>query len=637
MEVDAATRAAAQRARELESQGGGFMLPIGVIFLLVSAVMTACAKSRGPAAPPSHPAGAPAATASQVDARCPSPMPARRAAPPPAWPATWRVHPRRADLLQKLADLDHGQQLYLDFEDHPWFFDPKTGFQRAAASACSAIGGFAGKEWTFVAHSGATCSGPGPLGPLTQAFEPGERLVAVTLGSRIVAVRGCGALVVSDDAGASYRSVGPTDVKFVDVVAQLEGKLVARAEPKQSWLSSDGIAWTRVDDAAKIVPLRRNLTVPGFNTRPRLGPSGDKLWNGEAAWFDEQYFEIDGARRNDRPTVWVLRGTLKDGFREQERGDFTTGCGLSKVSGFGNWVYAACAGSRIGDDEVRIYVSSDHGDSFRLEPYTLRAKFDELRLAAGADGALVLSGACEGARCEPDGIFHRERAGRRIRRVPRAQPIFAARAPFPRPKKPVQAPPPPVHVSGFDLFASAAPPFAGPLLWLGATPDGKRFAGVATTLGNQQFVVLRSSDGGKTFTATPLPELVPSIALKLPRKATLLYHGVNAAAYDDLGNVTLVIHSSSIVMVTHDGQVSIRKAQHGIDSLGVYGPRVLALDTGASRGWESLDAGTTWRSVAVPKFPCPSMLKRCSFAQHCTHQLCFIGDDYTRTAWEVAR
>ena len=69
----------------------------------------------------------------------------------------------------------------------------------------------------------------------------------------------------------------------------------------------------------------------------------------------------------------------------------------------------------------------------------------------------------------------------------------------------------------------------------------------------------------------------------------------------------------------------------------MYGPRVLALDTGGSRGAESLDAGATWRPVAVPKFPCPSMLRSCSFAMHCTNALCFVGDDYTRIGWENSR
>jgi len=47
MDVDAATRAAAQRARELESQGGGILLPIGLVLLLVSSVMTALMGAKG--------------------------------------------------------------------------------------------------------------------------------------------------------------------------------------------------------------------------------------------------------------------------------------------------------------------------------------------------------------------------------------------------------------------------------------------------------------------------------------------------------------------------------------------------------------------------------------------------------------
>jgi hypothetical protein len=604
----------------------------GLDLVMMAGGLLACG-ARGGAVQQAPPAQAPVP---QSAGGCPTPMAARRAVAPPAWPTTWRVHPRNAELNRKLADLDNGHQLFKDFDDHAWFFDAKSNFQRATASSCGAIGGVSGTEWTFVAHNGATCSGPAPLAPLTKAFEPGEPLVAATLGSRIVAARSCGALMVSEDGGASYQPVGPEQIKFVDVFAQPDGTLIARAEPKQHWVSSDGIAWTRADEA-HIAPRSGNLTVPGFNTAPKLGPSAEKLWRGEAAWFDDRYLEIDGQRRGGRPSARVLRGNLKDGFREHERGDFATGCPLSKVSGFGTWVYAACAQSRMGDDAVRIYRSMDHGESFQLEPYTLRAKFDELRLAAGADGALVLSGACEGAKCEPEGIFHRERAGQRMKRVPRALPAFPAGAPVPRPLGPAKAMPQPAMATGFDLFASSAPPFAGPLLWLGVAPDGKRFAGVATSLGNQRFVVLRSSDGGKTFVATPIPELVPSITQKSPRKTEFAYHGVNAGAYDDLGNVTLVVDTRWIVMVTHDGQVSVRQVQPRMSSLGVYGLRALALDTNGSKGWESIDAGVSWRSVAVPKFPCPSMTRNCNFAVHCTHALCIVGDDYTRVTWELSR
>jgi hypothetical protein len=112
-------------------------------------------------------------------------------------------------------------------------------------------------------------------------------------------------------------------------------------------------------------------------------------------------------------------------------------------------------------------------------------------------------------------------------------------------------------------------------------------------------------------------------------------YSVMSASFDDLGNVAFVVANQCIIMARYDGVVSVQRSPHLGLSLGAYGPRVLAVDTNGSRAWESSDAGATWRSVPAPLLDCSALTRGCSWGIHCDGSICFVGDDYTRTAWDT--
>ena len=97
-------------------------------------------------------------------------------------------------------------------------------------------------------------------------------------------------------------------------------------------------------------------------------------------------------------------------------------CQTVRISAFGARLAVGCITvspkSRTAQ-RVRFFASADQGQSWTEEPFVSRAS-SELRLASGADGALLVTGICpphqSRAGCVPSGIYFRGRSPRGLTR-----------------------------------------------------------------------------------------------------------------------------------------------------------------------------------------------------------------------------
>lgn len=550
-------------------------------------------------------------------------------------PAEWRYHPRKTGKLARTYELDGGGTLWISALGERWVVQP--GEERAEPASSLApealIGALHGADggWTFVGESGATYLSDAPLGILSLGNTPMERLARVDAGEQqLVAVSRLSELWSSADAGRSWQRVGPAGVRFSDVLAA-GGFAVALQVPERVWWSADAITgWKPLDqtpfgaealvrdeagpvvvaalgsrrlalDSAtglRLEPLNRFVRqeAPELSAPPREGPSARALELGRAFVNDNVYLEFElGVRASS------LSGRFGDRLSSASHPELSA-CHDAVVSGFEQWVFLACSRERgSGPRRFDFFRSRDGGRSFEREPYWSRGNAEELELAVGRDGRMLVTGLCSPnenlAGCRTHGIQMREARGG--------------------------------DAGAIALTSVSAPALEGNAQALAFSHDGRIAYAVARRTKSDSLFSFVATDLDAGFRAYPISELGPA--------GESSPHQVQALTGARGGQVSLVVGQLSgpnqLVLLNAAGRpVSVNAGPMPTAAIGAYGARALAVSR--DEAWESLDAGASWESAGrLPRSPCAPSAPRCSIPVRCQDRGCAVGDALSRLGW----
>jgi hypothetical protein len=475
---------------------------------------------------------------------------------------------------------------------------------------------------------------------------PFEPLAEVAGANRVlVAVRRDRRLLRSADAGASFVEVGPRDAAFVDVEMDGLGNALALAFPESLYASRDGAATFQRLDAPThgAVGLERDLATGAIRVltvlgplavgasgelapapagtadavpkgvRPLAGPDAGALAEGRAAWAGAGYVEAKGV--DARLGTWAfLSGSLGGPLGARPLAE-AKGCRAVRLAGYERYVRLACfRGSPELTQEVELSSSSDGGATFARDKPDIYARLGDFRLAVGAGGAWLVSGACppstQSPGCAPSGILH-PRPLARSAAAPRATPSGAA--------------PPAPAKSRVELAVSAAPGLADSALALSFGADGKTAFAAARTTKGAGLALFASTDGGKSFEPRDLGGRFDSNDETASRVA--LSPGAD-------GTLALVATrgTSAALFVTDDrGRVISASAPPEAALVGAAGLSAIAV-TADGRVFESLDGGAAWEPAGMlPAALCEDA--GCDVPTACSTFGCVVGDELTRVGW----
>jgi hypothetical protein len=592
-------------------------------------------------------------------------------------PATWRYHPRGAAPLLARADLGQGDLLYAGEQGERWVFEKKSGAVSAAARlapetivAILKIDG----GWLFVGESGTGYETREPLGGFVRASVPLDRLARVSAAtSSVVGVTRDGDLVRSADAGASWKSVGAEDVRFVDVALMEGGKGLALSVPEAMWeTKDDGATWKKLDvpskgalglawdDVAGITvdtalgfkkwspdaptqlpdlgrsPKKGRFTLGG---KPARGPDAAALVEGRALVQNNEY--IEAASKSSSDSTWSLwRGAIGGRLREREF-PAAKGCKAVRLASFDVWMYFACSIRSSGaNQEFKIFRSQNRGKSFEEEPYTVEGRLGSLFLAVGAEGALSVTGICaphDSTRgCSPYGIFHRRLAPADAGADGKADKKGSDAGDKKEEKKDEKKKEGPEY----ELSPAATPALKGSALALAFTPDGRTAFAVGRRTKGTSLAVFVSHDGGRSFEGREIDQLEPDYDTIDPgdrysRPPPAPMANVNSVSVGEDGTLAIVLESfpPALIVVDEEGRViSFSRAPPSATALGAVGTRALAISANDLTAWESLDGGATWTSIG--RLPSGTRARAQSGDRVVCHQSgCVVGTELSRVGW----
>ncbi|HVZ34652.1 MAG TPA: hypothetical protein VG963_19620, partial [Polyangiaceae bacterium] len=547
----------------------------------------------------------------------------------------WRYHPRKPAHLLRGYQVDAGQTLFVGALGERWLSDA-SGAARASAVLApeTLIGALRTSEgWTFVGLSGSTYAAESPLGPFSRATLPPKPLGLVASGrTTLLGIAEDGRLLLSEDGGSSWHSVGPDGMRFTSSLLEPPRGL-ALAIPERIWWSGDeGRTWKALDTSpvgatrfaedeeagaaletalgARSVRLDRNppeLVALGRKLRPEevalpsppvAGPSARALAAGRAFVSNERYFEVE---------LGVSAESLSGPFAGplvRRPLPALGACQELEVSGFAAWVYAACTRERVGGARrYEFYRSSDGGESFEREGFEARGNPDVVRLAVGAEGELLVTGFCSAKEdltgCRPQGI-----QARRVRASADAG-------------------------ANVELELVPAPALDDAALALAFSADGRTAYAVGARTKNDALFLFVSTDRGRGFVAREIDELEHT---GLP--VTRLVKGLTPAR---AGELSLVIGQATgpdqLVILDASGRtLSVNAAPMELATIGAYGSRALAI--GPDEAWESVSGGAQWESLGpLPRPICGGARARCSAPIACNAVGCSAGDGLSRIGW----
>lgn len=556
-------------------------------------------------------------------------------------PAAYRYHPRRPSALHARYDLGAEGVLFVGDGGERWLVDTAGQLATPAATLApetlvGALPEEPGAGWIFVGASGATYRAPAPLADFVAAHAATLPLVMASAGKRNIAgIAEGGRLVVSVDSGKTYEPVGPGESRFADVVLEAGLGLALELPERLWWSGDDGRTWTPLDappfgaraivrddarralvlgtlgswrvESAKPTPVLSSLAADAapaslsLGAEPLLGPSADALAEGRAFISDGAYYEVQTGL-----TTQVIRGRLDEPLGVATPSELT-GCTHAKAAGFERWVYVACTKHTTSSTrQYELYRSEDGGVAFEREPYVFRADPERLKLAVGADGELLLSGAC------PPGALTPSCHTRGVQR--RATLTVDA---------------------GTELGLELAPigTIEGDALALSFASDGRRAYVVAQRPKSDDLFVFVSeggvSEGGASFRARPITmlERIPG-----PRPNTVEGFG---AARD--GHLSLVLGhpsgSQALVLLDAEGRtLMVNGPPVSSAAMGAYGTRAVAI--AQEEAWESLDGGADWQPIGkLPASICKLGRRRCLGNVVCHEGGCTLSSSLSRIGW----
>lgn len=551
------------------------------------------------------------------------------------------------------VDLPGGRRLYAGARGERWIDDPAQGVLEAAVPAPEelvAILDGPGEERWFVGRSGTTYHSLTPLGAFVEAVAPFDPVARVSgAGSLVVAVGLDRKLSRSTDQGRTWIPTGPAGKSFVDVAVDAAGNVLALASPEALYFSTDGGAEFRLleRDPFGVVRVEANRGGPGIDVvgvlgrsrwtppstaladvadkppellkdggRAPLGADAGALAEGRADLGDDGYLEV--RLSDERRQTWDLVTGPLAGPLTRAPLDVAGGCAAVRVSSFARTTYLACfRTTTAGSQGVELSVSEDAGKTFRPAPPRFFAKLADFRMAVGASGGLLVTGACqpstEGPGCAPSGILNR-----RVVPLPKD-----ASAPEPAPGRKATI------TQAYELAVSASPTLAENALDLRFDADGKTVFAVGVSTKASNLALFVSNDGGRTFEPRDLGE---AGAESSDEQARI---GMLSPGSD--GTMALVLRGQrgTSTLLVFDGRGSLLRAGTPPERalLGGAGLSALAFGVETSQLWESLDGGASWQDRGRAPLQLCGGDSSCDVPVFCSSHGCVVGDELTRVGW----
>jgi hypothetical protein len=555
-----------------------------------------------------------------------------------------------------------GHVLYAGKRGERWLYHPPTrSLQAGAALAPEDLiaivrldeGGF----W-FVGASGTTYEARDPLGPFVRSSAPLEPLVKASATSRtIVGISRQRRLMRSTNAAASFQRVGPDQMAFVDVAMGDDGKGLALALPEQLFVTADeGATWSRLDvptrgvlslerhlkygiivlaalgpmrlapDATKLVHLPQETErAPQAESVPPRGPSAGAVAEGRAVITRERYVELARTAESAQNWLWLM-GPL-DGKLTSAPAPELKGCRNVRLAASERVLQVACFRSAIDGNaqSVEFFRNEALGRKLEHETFTADANLASFKMAVGANGTLLVTGICPGARagtsCSAAGVYVRREAQKPPVTTPNKRPSTKSGGKY------------------FELIPAATPSLADVALALTFSLDGRVAYAVGRRTKTGAYAVFVSRDAGSSFEAEEL-----SVTSDGDRDETQEFWdrssapvGVTSFVPAEDGTLALVFgrrQMQSLMVVDENGKVmSVANAPEERALISAAGMRALALSPSTRDAWESLDGGASWNSVGRFPIALCSEDENCEVPVRCAPAGCLIGDEISRIGW----
>jgi hypothetical protein len=575
---------------------------------------------------------------------------------PPA--ASWRYHPSQAGEIYAQRKVGSHQTVFSGARGERWVVDRETGQARSspwlAPETLVGIDESSEGTWQFVGVSGTVYEAVSPLGPFERSSAPPLPFVTVHAESGpIVGVLPDGSVSLSTDGGLSWRSVGPRGVRFADAAVDERGRVLALATPEAIWSSAEGgNDWSRLPvetfgaleilrgadgglcargvlgvrcwqpEQRLLLPSPRKLAPRAHKldaTLPR-GEDAAALAEGRAVISQGRYFELVRARK------WRLLSGPFGGSLKARDAEPLNSCQTTRISAFGPRLTVGCIAvspkTRTAQT-VRFFASVDQGRSWTEEPYVSRAS-SELRLASGADGALLVTGICPPyqaqAGCVPSGIYFR---GRPPPGPTRTKSRSAAK------RQP------------YALLPAATPGLTGVAEALAFSADGTKAYAVGSYSKTGGLALFVSRDQGRHLQARDLEESPAAAASSSGSERTTTARRVEGLGTLPDGTVSVVFRGMggrpTLVVTDEAGRwLSSVGAPAETKLLVAAGGRALALSPDTTTLFESLDGGSTWeRTTPLPVLLCVRD-RDCRVPIYCSADGCVFTDVATRIGWGTA-
>jgi hypothetical protein len=566
--------------------------------------------------------------------------------------ASFRYHPQTAAPMLATVALEGGALLWAGRRGERWLFDPRAERLSAALPAPEDLVAVTrdpgGGQW-FVGRSGASYHALAPLAAFVDVTVPLAPLAQVSASGRtLLGVGRDQRLTRSADDGRTWAPAGPPGTAFVDVALDAHGRALALASPEALFESDDAGATFRPSDlrpsgalalvtepsgnGIRIVSLlgttRFGGNDAGANALPELsdvlkrgvplplGEDAGSLVDDEAALSSGRYLELRAGAEGKRE--WEVVSGPFGGPLVASPLPAAKGCAAVKLASFERYAYFACFRAQPGSTQrVELYESTDSGRSFARVAPDFWSRLGRFRIAAGREGALVLSGVCppniEGPGCGPSGIVFR-------RAVP-PETATAAAEPAAKGAEPDAA-------SGFELAPARVPSLSdNGTVELAFGADGRTAFALAESTKGATLTLFTSRDRGQSFEAHELGDATRDQDMD---------SGVPLTPGRD-GTLSLLLGgrrgASSLVVVDADGHVLHAGTPPERSLLGAAGLSALAVGAETGAVFESLDGGVSWQARGkLPIAPCPGDAG-CDVPVVCGGDGCVIGNEFTRVGW----
>lgn len=554
--------------------------------------------------------------------------------------ARWVFHPTTGTKPKARLALEGSQELAVGEGGERWIEGADDVAEVAPFAAPEALVdvGRVAERYAFVGASGLVYFADEPLGPFVEVRRPPRSFIsAAAHGGLLAGVERSGQLWIGSEWGASWRQAQTTEARFVDVLLGPGGTGLALAVPEAWWVTTDrGVSWHRADlppvgarrltrtpdgdllveglfrraryEAGEWVEPRSEAAPEPSAIRPGPVPDAARIREGSAVLDGGEYFALE-LQGKDRERVWtILSGPLGGRLQERPAGDLgATRCADVRVAKSGGQVAVLC-GTRISGETsapVTLWTSDDRGVTFQRRRLALRGVWSELKVAVGAQGDVVLSGVCPphltAAGCAPRGTYRLTRGEKDLE---------------------------PLALPGLGTAEAIAVGHDERLYVVGPREKDQRLSLYASLDGGRSFRIrdLEVGDGGAGERSSGGQPSAPGLGI------------------DEDGPVAVSVRTpqgwTQIALDAEGHVISRGTAPAATQVLAAVGLKALALDPARPSLWESVDGGSSWELVPLPRPLCPIRSPvnpdaegPCGVEIACSAAGCLLGDSISRLGW----